>query len=42
MARLNINPNRMEMSRLEKRLVAAVRGHKMLKDKQDALIKAFL
>jgi len=32
----------MEMSRLKKRLVAAVRGHKMLKDKQDALIKAFL
>jgi len=42
MARLNVNPNRMEMSRLKKRLVAAVRGHKMLKDKQDALIKAFL
>ncbi|MCL2767896.1 MAG: V-type ATP synthase subunit D [Synergistaceae bacterium] len=42
MARLSINPNRMEMSRLKKRLVAAVRGHKMLKDKQDALIKAFL
>lgn len=42
MARLNVNPNRMEMSRLKKSLVAAVRGHKMLKDKQDALIKAFL
>jgi V/A-type H+-transporting ATPase subunit D len=42
MARLNVNPNRMELSRLKKRLVVAIRGHKMLKDKQDALIKAFL
>ena len=41
-ARLNINPNRMELSRLKKRLVVAKRGHKLLKDKQDALIKAFL
>ncbi|MDI9369562.1 MAG: V-type ATP synthase subunit D [Synergistaceae bacterium] len=42
MARLNVNPNRMELSRLKKRLVVAQRGHKLLKDKQDALIKAFL
>ena len=42
MARVNVNPNRMELSRLKKRLVAARRGHKLLKDKQDALIKAFL
>ncbi len=42
MARLNVNPNRMELSRLKKRLVVAKRGHKLLKDKQDALIKAFL
>lgn len=42
MARLNVNPNRMELSRLKKRRTVAVRGHKMLKDKQDALIKAFL
>jgi V/A-type H+-transporting ATPase subunit D len=32
----------MELSRLKKRLVVAKRGHKLLKDKQDALIKAFL
>jgi V/A-type H+-transporting ATPase subunit D len=32
----------MELSRLKKRLVTAKRGHKLLKDKQDALIKAFL
>lgn len=42
MARMNVNPNRMELSRLKKRLVVAKRGHKLLKDKQDALIKAFL
>ncbi|HCL79064.1 MAG TPA: V-type ATP synthase subunit D [Synergistaceae bacterium] len=42
MAHLNVNPNRMELSRLKKRLVTARRGHKLLKDKQDALIKAFL
>jgi len=42
MARLNVNPNRMELTRLKRRLVVAKRGHKLLKDKQDALIKAFL
>jgi len=42
MARISINPNRMELFRLKKRLVAAKRGHKLLKDKQDALIKVFL
>ena len=41
MARINVNPNRMELSKLKKRLVVARRGHKLLKDKQDALIKAF-
>lgn len=40
--KLNINPNRMELSRLKVRLKVAKRGHKLLKDKQDALIKAFL
>ena len=39
---LNVNPNRMELSRLKRRLVVAKRGHKLLKDKQDALIKEFL
>ena len=42
MARINVNPNRMELSKLKKRLVVARRGHKLMKDKQDALIKAFL
>lgn len=42
MTRINVNPNRMELSKLKKRLAVAKRGHKLLKDKQDALIKAFL
>jgi V/A-type H+-transporting ATPase subunit D len=32
----------MELSRLKKRVVVAKRGHKLLKDKQDALIKEFM
>ena len=32
----------MELSKLKKRLVSAVRGHKLLKDKQDELMRQFL
>ncbi|MDN5331295.1 MAG: V/A-type H+/Na+-transporting ATPase subunit [Tepidanaerobacteraceae bacterium] len=39
---IRVNPNRMELSRLKKRLVTAKRGHKLLKDKQDELIKKFM
>lgn len=42
MALLNVNPNRMELTRLKNQLATAKRGHKLLKDKQDALVKAFL
>jgi V/A-type H+/Na+-transporting ATPase subunit D len=42
MARLNVNPTRMEMSKLKKRLATATRGHKLLKDKQDELIRQFI
>lgn len=42
MARLNVNPNRMELSKLKKRHVTAVRGHKLLKDKQDELMRRFI
>lgn len=42
MARLNVNPTRMEMTRLKKLLKTATRGHKLLKDKLDELMKQFL
>lgn len=42
MARLNVNPNRMELSKLKKRLSTAKRGHKLLKDKQDELMRQFI
>lgn len=42
MAVLNVNPNRMELSNLKQRLVVARRGHKLLKDKRDELMKIFL
>jgi V/A-type H+-transporting ATPase subunit D len=38
---LNINPNRMELMRLAKRRSLAVRGHRLLKDKQDELMDRF-
>ena len=39
---LNVNPTRMELGRLKKRLATARRGHKLLKDKCDELMKTFL
>ena len=38
---LNINPNRMELMKLSKRLSLAKRGHRLLKDKQDELMDRF-
>ncbi|MDD2446477.1 MAG: V-type ATP synthase subunit D [Tissierellia bacterium] len=42
MAKLNVNPTRMELSTLKIRLVTAKRGHKLLKDKQDELMRRFI
>jgi len=42
LARLNVNPTRMELARLKKLLATATRGHKLLKDKLDELMKQFL
>ena len=41
MARLNVNPTRMELKKLQARLNTAVRGHKLLKDKSDEMIRVF-
>ena len=42
MAKLNVNPTRMELSRMKDRLETASRGHKLLKDKQDELMRQFI
>lgn len=38
----NVSPTRMELTRLKRRLQTATRGHKLLKDKQDELVKKFI
>ncbi|NIS61660.1 MAG: V-type ATP synthase subunit D [Proteobacteria bacterium] len=40
--RLDVHPTRMELLRLKRRLAMARRGYKLLKDKQDELIKQFM
>lgn len=40
--KLRVNPNRMVLLTLKKRLIVATRGHKLLKDKLDGMIKEFV
>ncbi|MDK8091980.1 MULTISPECIES: V-type ATP synthase subunit D [Streptococcus anginosus group] len=42
MTRLNIKPTRMELNNLKERLKTATRGHKLLKDKRDELMRRFI
>ena len=42
MPAINVNPTRQELTRLKTRLKTSIRGHKLLKDKRDELMKQFM
>ncbi|MDO4565409.1 MAG: V-type ATP synthase subunit D [Clostridia bacterium] len=39
---MQVKPTRMELSNLKKRRTVAIRGHKMMKDKRDELVRRFI
>ncbi|MGI6215572.1 MAG: V-type ATP synthase subunit D, partial [Christensenellales bacterium] len=39
---LRVNPTRMELTRIKRQLATAKRGHKLLKDKRDELVRRFV
>lgn len=39
---MRVNPTRMELTRVKRRLVTAKRGHKLLKDKRDEMVRRFI
>ena len=42
MAALQVKPTRMELSNLKKKRKVAVRGHKLMKDKRDEMVRRFI
>jgi V/A-type H+-transporting ATPase subunit D len=39
---LRVNPTRMELTQMKRRLLTARRGHKLLKDKRDEMVRQFM
>ena len=42
MANITVSPTRMELTRLKGKLRTAQRGHKLLKDKRDEMVRQFI